>query len=71
MSAGFEIPEVLTKFEAGRGGGARKKSKNTQADPLKRAKEQFQVAAEAGSDLGLRWLKRLEDIEKSQAQEAQ
>lgn len=74
ISAGFEVPEALTRFNGSRSpstGGARKKSKNIRVDPAKRAKEQFQIAAEAGSDLGLRWLKRLEDLEKSQAQVAQ
>jgi len=65
---------VITKFDGSRSpctGGARKKSKNILDDPVKVAEEQFQIAAEAGSDLGLRWLKSLENIEKSQAQEAQ
>ncbi|ONK81029.1 uncharacterized protein A4U43_C01F24480 [Asparagus officinalis] len=70
---GVRVPEVITRFEASRSpltGGAKKNSKNVREDPVKRAKEQFQIAAEAGSDLGLRWLKRLEDIERSQAKEA-
>ena len=33
-------------------------------NPLELAKEQFQVAARAGCDLGLKWLQRLEQEEK-------
>lgn len=69
---GAQIPEVITRFYSGRSpltGGAKKKgkSKNIELDPIKLAKEQFLVAAESGCDLGLRWLKRLEAIEKYEA----
>ena len=42
------------------------RKKTVQQDPIKLAKEQFQIAAEAGCDLGLRWLKRLEDYENQE-----
>lgn len=68
---GAEVPEVIKRFYSSRSpstGGARKKTKNSQEDPVKMAKEQFQIAAEAGCDLGLQWLKRLADSEKLQLQ---
>ncbi|XP_072964919.1 uncharacterized protein [Typha angustifolia] len=57
---GAEIPEVITRFNVSKtsSGKLRKKEKFHQ-DPVKLAKKQFQIAAEAGSDLGLQWLKRL------------
>jgi hypothetical protein len=33
-------------------------------DPVEMAREQFQIAAKAGCDLGLKWLNRLEEEEK-------
>lgn len=33
-------------------------------NPVEMAKEQFEVAARAGCDLGLKWLQRLEEEEK-------
>jgi len=42
------------------------RKKTVQQDPIKLAKEQFQIAAEAGCDLGLWWLKRLEDYENQE-----
>jgi len=33
-------------------------------NPLEMAKEQFQIAARAGCDLGLKWLQRVEQEEK-------
>lgn len=71
---GYEVPELVRRFNAGRSpstGGARKKSKNIHQDAIKLARKQFQIAAEGGSDLGLIWLNRLEDIEKAQASEAE
>lgn len=62
---GAEVPEVITRFNSGKSPSTGKVRKKTiQQDPVKLAKEQFQIAAEAGSDLGLRWLKRLGDYEK-------
>jgi hypothetical protein len=42
------------------------RKKTVQQDPIKLAKEQFQIAAEAECDLGLWWLKRLEDYENQE-----
>lgn len=63
---GAEIPEVLTRFSSTKSpstGGAKKKGHDNRVDPVKRAREQFQIAANAGCDLGLQWLKRLADNE--------
>lgn len=71
---GVEVPEVITRFNSNRSpstGGTRKKGENLRQDPVKRAKEQFQIAANAGCDLGLQWLKRLADGENPQLQLAQ
>jgi len=38
-------------------------AENTEMNPVERAKVQFQIAAKAGSDLGLKWLQRLEEEE--------
>lgn len=63
--SGAEVPEVITRFNSGKSPSTGKVRKRTiQQDPVKLAKEQFQIAAESGSDLGLRWLKRLGDYEK-------
>ncbi|KAG6527662.1 hypothetical protein ZIOFF_009788 [Zingiber officinale] len=65
--AGYEVPEAITKFDSKRNsstGGLRNKGKKNILDPLALAKEQFEVAAGAGCDLGLRWLKRLAEDEK-------
>ncbi|XP_042456499.1 uncharacterized protein LOC122041030 isoform X3 [Zingiber officinale] len=64
---GYEVPEAITKFDSKRNsstGGLRNKGKKNILDPLALAKEQFEVAAGAGCDLGLRWLKRLAEDEK-------
>ncbi|KAJ8470893.1 hypothetical protein OPV22_025236 [Ensete ventricosum] len=68
---GYEVPEVITRFNSNRSpstGALRKKAKKVRQDPLVLAKEQFQIAADAGCDLGLRWLKRISDDEKFQQQ---
>lgn len=64
---GAEIPESITKFNAKRSPLARAARKNvqkSQEDRVEMAKEQFRIAAGAGCDLGLQWLKRLADDEK-------
>jgi hypothetical protein len=67
LFSGAEIPEVITRFNSGKSPSTGKMRKRTlQQDPIKLAKEQFQIAAEAGCDLGLRWLKRLEDYENQE-----
>lgn len=63
---GEQVPECLTKFNSKRGGSARRARKNNGSpviDPVEMAKQQFQIAAEAGCDLGLKWLQRLEEAE--------
>ncbi|XP_065047426.1 uncharacterized protein LOC135678478 isoform X2 [Musa acuminata AAA Group] len=71
---GYEVPEVITRFNSDRSpstGALRKKGKKVRQDPLVMAKEQFQIAADAGCDLGLRWLKTISDDEKLQQQTTQ
>ncbi|KAJ9175694.1 hypothetical protein P3X46_014225 [Hevea brasiliensis] len=63
---GAQVPESVMKFNLKRGSSA-KKVKNAESyviNPVEMAKEQFQVAARAGCDLGLKWLQRLEEEEK-------
>ncbi|GMY35888.1 Sel1-like protein [Fagus crenata] len=63
---GVQVPESVTKFSSKRGSSA-KTRKNTESpvmNPVEMAREQFQIAAKAGCDLGLRWLDRLEEEEK-------
>lgn len=62
---GAQVPEHLTKFSLKRGSSVKKmnSAENTEMNPVERAKVQFQIAAKAGSDLGLKWLQRLEEEE--------
>ncbi|KAH9616084.1 hypothetical protein KSS87_006846 [Heliosperma pusillum] len=62
---GYQVPESITKFNV------KKRSKSTKStcvgvttNHVKKAKEQFQIAASAGCDLGFRWLSRIEEEEK-------
>ncbi|KAL5212426.1 hypothetical protein ABZP36_023273 [Zizania latifolia] len=67
---GAKVPEVITRFNSVKSPSTGKMRKRTmQQDPVKLAKEQFQIAGEAGCDLGLRWLKRLGDYEKQEQQQ--
>lgn len=63
----MQVPESLTKLNAV-GVSPPKRSKknleNPEMNPLEMAKEQFQIAARAGCDLGLQWLQRVEQEEK-------
>ncbi|KAK4604363.1 hypothetical protein RGQ29_012748 [Quercus rubra] len=63
---GVQVPESLTKFSAKRGSSAktRKNKESLMMNPVEMARQQFQIAAKAGCDLGLRWLDRLEEEEK-------
>ncbi|XP_022755121.1 uncharacterized protein LOC111303261 [Durio zibethinus] len=64
---GVQVPECLTKFSSKRGSASKRARKNVEClatDPIEMAKEQFQIAATAGCDLGLKWLQRLEEVEK-------
>ncbi|CAI9272880.1 unnamed protein product [Lactuca saligna] len=61
---GYEVPTSLTKFNLIKNGRKLRK-KTCEANPIQLAREQFENAARLGSDLGFRWLKRLEEEEKS------
>ncbi|GAB4828300.1 hypothetical protein Ancab_035296 [Ancistrocladus abbreviatus] len=61
---GVQVPESLTKFNAKRRSKAAKRIAESTLDPIEMAKEQFQIAAKAGCDLGLKWLIRIEEEEK-------
>ncbi|KAL4654035.1 hypothetical protein ACB098_01G305500 [Castanea mollissima] len=63
---GVQVPESLTKFSAKKGSSAktRKNKESPMMNPVEMARQQFQIAAKAGCDLGLRWLDRLEEEEK-------
>ncbi|XP_031250199.1 uncharacterized protein LOC116108063 [Pistacia vera] len=64
---GVQVPESLTKFNSKRSSAAKRTRINAQSplmNPVEMAKEQFEVAARAGCDLGLKWLQRLEEEEK-------
>ena len=65
--SGVEIPESLIKFSSKMNYLAKKGRKSRESpviDPVEMAREQFQNAAKAGCDLGLKWLQRLEEEEK-------
>lgn len=65
--SGVEVPESLTRFNTKKRSLTRKqtnKGEGTELNPLEMAREQFEKAANAGCDLGFRWLKRLEEEEK-------
>ncbi|KAM7522481.1 hypothetical protein LguiA_012383 [Lonicera macranthoides] len=64
ISGGVEVPESLTKYSAKSSSSIRASRKNATPNPLEMAREQFEIAAKAGCDLGFRWLKRLEEEEK-------
>lgn len=67
---GAKVPEAITKFNARSIPSSKAKKKNValpDEDSMELAKEQFEIAAKAGSDLGLIWLKRLEDEQKLKA----
>ncbi|XP_048231702.1 uncharacterized protein LOC8265966 isoform X3 [Ricinus communis] len=62
---GAQVPESLMKFKLKRSSSA-KKAKDAEIaemNPVELAKEQFQIAAKAGCDLGLKWLQRIEEEE--------
>lgn len=64
---GAQVPECLTKFSSKRGSAAKRTKKNVDhpaGNPVEMAKEQFRIAATAGCDLGLKWLQRLEEVER-------
>jgi hypothetical protein len=64
---GVQVPESLAKLGSKRASSSTRARKNAESpvmDPVEMAKEQFQIAAKAGCDLGLKWLNRLEEEEK-------
>ncbi|XP_019189490.1 PREDICTED: uncharacterized protein LOC109183914 [Ipomoea nil] len=63
---GAKVPEAVTKFHTKRPSKRvlRKYVGEDELNPVELAREQFEMAVEAGCDLGLRWLKRLEEEEK-------
>ncbi|XP_044491748.1 uncharacterized protein LOC123215627 [Mangifera indica] len=64
---GVQVPESLTKFDSKKSSAVKRARINAQSplmNPVEMAKEQFEVAARAGCDLGLKWLQRLEEEEK-------
>lgn len=61
---GVQVPESLTRMNAVGVPPPKRCRENMDMNPLELAKEQFQVAARAGCDLGLKWLQRLEQEEK-------
>ncbi|KAK9268672.1 hypothetical protein L1049_000431 [Liquidambar formosana] len=64
---GVEVPESLTKFNSKRLPSTKAVEKNAGSpvmDRVEMAREQFQIAAKAECDLGLKWLNRLEEEEK-------
>ncbi|EYU17936.1 hypothetical protein ABFS82_14G206500 [Erythranthe guttata] len=64
---GVELPESLTKFNQ-KAFPKRKSRKNIESPeytPIELAREQFEIAATAGCNLGLKWLKRLEEEEEA------
>ncbi|XP_042984409.1 uncharacterized protein LOC122313450 isoform X2 [Carya illinoinensis] len=62
---GAQVPESLMKFGSRSSSAkARNSAESPVMDPVEMAKKQFQIAATAGCDLGLKWLDRLEEEEK-------
>ncbi|GER28049.1 hypothetical protein STAS_03807 [Striga asiatica] len=58
---GVQLPESVTRFEKKSVPKRRKDAGSLETDPVERAREQFEIAATAGCDLGLRWLNKLEE----------
>ncbi|KAL1566109.1 hypothetical protein AAHA92_01752 [Salvia divinorum] len=68
LLAGVRLPESVTKFNAKKAssnGKLRNDSGADEYDPVEMARDQFEVAANAGCDLGLKWLKLLDEEEKT------
>ncbi|GKV06385.1 hypothetical protein SLEP1_g18285 [Rubroshorea leprosula] len=64
---GAQVPESLMKLNPKKGSSTRRVKKDAESpvmDQVEMAKEQFQIAARAGCDLGLKWLKRVEEEEE-------
>ncbi|KAL5547935.1 hypothetical protein UlMin_003166 [Ulmus minor] len=66
---GVNLPESITKLRSKRSSLSKRATMDTESDPVdpkEMAKEQFQIAAKAGCDLGLKWLERLEEEEEKE-----
>ncbi|KAH7848382.1 hypothetical protein Vadar_002140 [Vaccinium darrowii] len=64
---GAQVSECLTKLSAKRSSSTRKSKRSAASvvhNPVEMAREQFEIAARAGCDLGFKWLQRLEEEEK-------
>ncbi|KAF3656758.1 putative early nodulin-93-like [Capsicum annuum] len=64
LLTGVELPESITRFYVKRGPSSRISRRNgvdPEFNPIELAREQFEIAAKAGCDLGFRWLQRLDD----------
>ncbi|CAH8391469.1 unnamed protein product [Eruca vesicaria subsp. sativa] len=61
---GVQVPESLTRMNTVGVPPPKRSRENMEMNPLEMAKEQFQIAARAGCDLGLKWLQRVEQEEK-------
>ncbi|KAF3634506.1 hypothetical protein FXO37_26455 [Capsicum annuum] len=62
--SGVELPESITRFYVKRGPSSRISRRNgvdPEFNPIELAREQFEIAAKAGCDLGFRWLQRLDE----------
>ncbi|CAA6669931.1 unnamed protein product [Spirodela intermedia] len=57
---GAEVPEAVRKFNAKLGRGS------AEVPPVEMAREQFRRAADAGCDLGLHWLRRIEAADEGE-----
>ncbi|KAH6798909.1 binding protein [Perilla frutescens var. frutescens] len=67
LLAGVQLPESLTKFNVKKTSSNKKLRKDSgrgEYNPVEMAREQFEIAANAGCDLGLKWLKLLDKEEK-------
>ncbi|XP_042000395.1 uncharacterized protein LOC121749815 [Salvia splendens] len=67
LLAGVRLPESVTKFNVKKASSNRKLRNDSGADeydPVEMARDQFEIAANAGCDLGLKWLKLLDEDEK-------
>lgn len=70
---GVDVPEALTKFSLKNGSSTRKARKNSDGpvmSSVEMARAQFNAAAVSGCDLGLKWLSRLEEEERSLSTES-
>ncbi|XP_057805315.1 uncharacterized protein LOC131020486 [Salvia miltiorrhiza] len=70
LLAGVRLPESVTKFNVKKASSIRKQRDDSGSDeynPVEMARDQFEIAANAGCDLGLKWLKLLDEEEKKKS----